>query len=450
VAAARLGVIAIATVLSAALLTASKAATTQQGDQRAAVNTVTFAKDVAPIFQAACQDCHRPGTAAPMSLLTFNEVRPWAKSIRARVVRREMPPWSIDRNVGIDKFKNDRSLTDEQIATIAAWVDNGALLGDPRDLPPPKQFDDPDKWQIGTPDLIVSMPLEHVVPASGPDWFGTFTVGTGLTEARYIKAIEIRPSKTAIKAVHHINLGVVQEPTPTGLLHSHEPGGNPDVYPDGYGFLLQPGSQFRFNIHYHSYGEETVDRSSVGIVFYPTGQAPKHEVLVEVFRAGFESGDLLPPRGFRVGRPLDLDIPAGDQHARHDGYHALPKPVRIMAFQPHMHERGKALCLEAILPTGKIELLNCVDRYDFRWQMHYRYADDVAPLLPAGTIMHVITWHDNSRTPLNPDPKNWIGWGQRSIDEMAEAIMKTVQLTEAEFRAQISERARATRSTNAQ
>jgi hypothetical protein len=370
-------------------------------------------------------------------------VRPWVRAIRTRVVRREMPPWHLDRNVGIQHFKNDRSLTDRQIETIVSWIDNGAPLGNPADMPPPKQFDDPDKWQIGTPDLIVSLPVEHVVPANGPDWFGWFNVDTGLTEPRYIKALEIRPSKSAIKAVHHINLGVIQDDkdvTPNALLHSYEPGGNPDVYPDGYGYLLQAGSQFRFGTHYHAYGEQTTDRSSVGVVFYPKGQVPKVRAAIQVVRAGTASADLLPPRGFATGRPLDLDIPAGAADVRHDGYERLTNPVRVISFQPHMHERGKALCLEAILPDGTIDVLNCVDRYDFRWQMHYRYADDVAPLLPAGTILHVTTWHDNSPNRFNPDSKTWIGWGQRSIDEMSDAIMQTVQLTEEEFRAQLDER----------
>jgi hypothetical protein len=289
------------------------------------------------------------------------------------------------------------------------------------------------------------MPVDHVVPANGPDWFGDFVVDPMLTRNRYVKAIELRPSKDALKAVHHINL-IVQDPDDTtsgqsAFLQTYEPGGNSDVYSDGFGYLLKARARIRFNMHYHSYGEQTTDRSSVGFVFYPEGEVPKYPALVKVFDAGVEPGDLLPPRGLAIGKKLDLDIPAGATNIRHDGYHRMAKPVRITAFQPHLHERGKAACLEAILPDGRTEAINCVDRYDFMWQVNYLYAEDSAPLLPAGTILHLTTWHDNSTTAkYNPDPSNWVGWGQRSLDEMAQTILKIVELSEEEFRAQVASR----------
>src|SRR5438477_10787762 len=167
----------------------------------AAQPAVTFTKDIAPILQRSCQSCHRPGQMAPMSLLTYQEVRPWARAIKQRVVDREMPPWGIDPHVGIQRFKNDPSLRGDEIDTIVKWVDAGAPMGNPADAPKPRQFDDSDRWHIGQPDLIVTSP-PHTVPPEAADWWGSYVVATGLTEDRYIKAIESKPGKTAV--VHHL------------------------------------------------------------------------------------------------------------------------------------------------------------------------------------------------------------------------------------------------------
>src|SRR3989442_13635625 len=175
------------------------AASASLGAQQPAASQgqVTFAKDIAPILQRSCQDCHRPGSVAPMSLLTYDDVRPWARSIKLRTSRREMPPWFIEKNVGIQKFKNDPSLSDEEIALIATWVDSGARLGNPADMPPPRRFPDKDAWSIGTPDLIVSSPVVDL-KAVAPDFWGPLDSSpTGLTELRYIKAVEIKESTVA-------------------------------------------------------------------------------------------------------------------------------------------------------------------------------------------------------------------------------------------------------------
>ena len=167
----------------------------------ASAQSVTFTKDVAPILQRACQGCHRPGQMAPMSLLTFQDVRPWARSIKQRVMEHTMPPWGIDQRVGIQSFKNDPSLRDDEIEKIVKWVDAGAPMGNAADMPKPREFEDSDRWHIGKPDLIVTSP-KHVVPAEAADWWGSYYVETGLTEDRYIKAIESKPGKTAV--VHHL------------------------------------------------------------------------------------------------------------------------------------------------------------------------------------------------------------------------------------------------------
>src|SRR5262245_5157225 len=171
---------------------------------------VTFTKDVAPILQRSCQKCHRPGSIAPMSFLSYEDVRPWARTIKTQVTKREMPPWYIDRTVGVRKFDNDPSLSDAEISTIARWVDGGAVRGNPADMPPPVQFQNTDIWQIGKPDLIVKSKA-HVVPATGSDWWGDYTVDTGLTEDRYLKAVETKPSPGAKQVVHHAVTFLIQE-----------------------------------------------------------------------------------------------------------------------------------------------------------------------------------------------------------------------------------------------
>ena len=164
-------------------------------------NQVTFTRDVAPIFQRACQNCHRVGSIAPMPLLSFEDARPWARAIKQKVAAREMPPWFIDRNIGVRKFKDDPSLSDEEIATISKWVDGGAVRGSDADMPPPRTFTDHETWNIGEPDLIITLPKDHIVPAAAPDWWGVYFADSGLKEDRYIKAVETKPGKRAV--VHH-------------------------------------------------------------------------------------------------------------------------------------------------------------------------------------------------------------------------------------------------------
>ena len=406
----------------------------------AAVGPVpTFAKDIAPLFQAKCQSCHRPGTVAPMSLMTYEEVRPWARSIRNRVALREMPPWHVDPNVGIKHYKDDKSLTPEQIAMVLAWADNGAPLGDPKDMPPPVTFND-DEWTIGKPDLIVSLTEPDVVSAQGPDWWVNYTVETGLAEDRYIKAVETRVNPQGRKVVHHAIATLLQDETSRGqrrsgpvldveegsYLSEYAVGKYGDVFPDGTGRFLKAGAKVRFNIHYSSaaaVGEDVSAMVHVGFVFYPKGYKPKYFVT-----------DLFPHENDTI------DIPPG-QMARTDVYHRLDAPARIIGFQPHMHMRGKAMCMEAIHLDGSREMLSCVDRFDFNWHVMYTFEDDVTPLLPAGTMLHLIAIHDNTTTNRrNPDPSVWVGWGQRSIDDMAAAHINTQYLSQEDFDTLLAER----------
>jgi hypothetical protein len=397
---------------------------------------VTFNKDVAPILQSRCQVCHRPDNIAPMSLLTYQDARPWARSIKQQVMQHNMPPWFVDQHVGIRRFKDDPSLSEKEIATISAWVDAGAPEGNRADMPPPRQFEDADKWHIGKPDLIVSMPVTYTVKPANSDWWGNFVADSGLTEDRYIKAVETKPSPGGgIRIVHHAVTSLVYDDRPEGgTLNEYAVGKNGDVYPEGSGKLIKAGARIRFNMHYHAIGETITDRTAVAFVFYPKGYVPKHVMLT-----------LLTPNND------DLDIPAGADNVRSDAYFKLEKPARLTGYQPHMHNRGKAQCLEAIYPNMTVEQLSCVNRYNFGWQIVYNYADDVTPLLPAGTIIHTTTWHDNSsKNPFNPDARNWVGFGNRTTDDMARAWLNFYYLSDEEFKDETAARSAKQRELTSQ
>ncbi len=395
----------------------------------AAEREVTFTKDVAPILQRSCHVCHRPNNMAPMSLLTYEEVRPWARSIKQRVMAREMPPWHIDKTVGLQKFKNDPSLSDEEMATIVTWVDSGAPRGNPADMPPPRQFPPHGAWRIGggEPDYVVSSPL-HTVPAEGGDWWGDYIVPSGLgPEDRYIKAIQTKAGD--LQVTHHVlTYAVTDVDAPEDdnsndfFLNEYALGKNADVYPEGTGKLLAGDARIRFSFHYHPKGEEVVDQTQLGLVFYPKGYVPKHVLYSR-----------------QLGQAGELDIPAG-QVTRHDGYTRMNLPGRLTGFQPHMHFEGKRSCVELIYPNNTTEMVSCAN-FNMAWHIVYNYQDDVQPIYPAGTILHVISYHDNTAgNKGNPDPKNWTGSGSRGVDEMAFAWISWYDLTEEEYKQELEAR----------
>jgi hypothetical protein len=407
----------------------------------------TFAKDVAPILQRSCQNCHRPGSVAPMSLLTYEEARPWARSIKTKVTAREMPPWHVDRNIGITKFKNDPSLSDAEIATIAKWVDAGAPMGNPADMPKPRQFDELDQWFIGKPDIVVTNEKAYILPPTGPDNIVNMLVDPGFKEDMYVMAIESKPADAkSFKVVHHFTTNLVDDPEedPTGLfLNEYALGKNGDVFPPNSGRLIKAGTKINFNLHLNPRGEETPVNVKLGLKVFPKGQVPKYVAFTQ-----------------HMGDAPDLDIPAGSI-SRHDGYFRLPRPALLSSFQPHMHNRGKAQCVEAIYPDvradsarpgpARTETINCVSNYQFGWHITYPYADDVAPLLPAGTIVHIISWHDNTTANRwNPNPKNWVGGGSRSIDEMSFSWITLTYLEDDDFQQRVAERQRTQRTTQQQ
>jgi mono/diheme cytochrome c family protein len=394
-----------------------------------AADAPTYTKDVARIFQAHCTQCHHDGAGTPMSLTTYENVRPWAKSIRQRVAAREMPPWHLDKTVGIRKYKNDISLSDDQIATITSWVDGGAVMGNPADMPPLQTFAPEDVWHIGKPDVIVKMDRVHTMYAQGPDWWIDYFANVPITEDRWIKAMEVRPGNRRI--VHHVVTYAIEPDAPPGTpesgvqLFESAVGKYGDTFADNTGRLLKKGTRLRFDMHYFAVGEEQQDQTEIAFVFYPKGFTPKYEVR---------------PISFRNIPNDELEIPP-NSIVRHDGYFRLTRPARIDAFQPHMHMRGKAMTLEAINLDNTVTVLSSVDHFDFNWHVGYLYADDVAPLLPAGTVLHIIGIHDNtSANKRNPDPNMWVGFGERSVDDMLQAWINVVYLDDAEFQRLLKER----------
>ncbi len=410
----------------------------------AAQSAPTFTKDIAPIFQDKCEACHRPDSIAPMSLMTYEEARPWARSIKGRVESRQMPPWHINRTVGIQEFKNDRSLTDEQIATVTKWVDSGAPKGDMKDMPKAKVWPSEQGWNFAAqfgqkePDLIVrSTPWTQKAGANDTWWKPI--VESGLTEDRWVRAIEIRPGTVkGRKITHHAIANLMQ--TEDGIAaNDADPNGRQvagtfmewavgkqgEMMRPNSGKLLRAGSKFRWDIHYSNGGEDITDVVELGIYLYPKGQEPKYRQVLHLMGGTNAGGVDIPPNALKVT----------------EGFFVLRENGRVESFQPHMHLRGKAMQMDAILPTGQVQTLSYVDRFDFQWMNVYQYADNAAPLLPKGTIIKVLAWHDNtSANKNNPDPNVWVGYGDRTVDEMAHAWVNVTYMPDADYQAELAAR----------
>jgi len=424
---------------------------------------VTFSKDVAPIFQAKCQECHQPNSIAPMSLITFQDVRPWARSIKERVGARQMPPWHIDRSVGVQKFKNDMSLSDEQVDTIVRWVDGGALQGDPKDMPPPKPLVTDNQWQgvrdgFGPPDLVIKS-SEYTMAAEHQDvWYRPMSE-IPLIEPRWAKMVEIRPTNLkGRKIIHHsiaylvlnndpdaVNKGTANGPdrfrdgaddfNRRPQLMEWAIGKGYDLFRPGTGKLIVPGEKIAWDQHIHAVGEEITAGSEIGVWLYKKGEEPKKRSYL----VGFT--------GIKGGRYLD--IPPNSM-AQTEGFTVLKENALIENFQPHFHLRGKSMQVEAILPDGSSQIISYVGNFNFNWMTNYIYDDDAAPLLPKGTVIHVSAWYDNTRANKNnPDPDQWVGYGDRTVDEMAHAWMNVVYFNDDEYQALQAERkAKLAKTTN--
>jgi hypothetical protein len=367
----------------------------------------TFAKDVAPIFYSKCVECHRPTMFAPMSLVTFDEARPWARAIKQRVAARTMPPWGADPAHGV--FKNDPRLSDREVATIVAWVDAGAPKGDDRDLPARPAF--AEGWSIGKPDAVFTMTEDFKIPATGIVEYQYLRLPTGISEDKWIQAIEIKPQ--ARGHVHHVLAYTQPTGSPLDENGALGPGNIGGVTPNKPGVVFEPGvgrllaanSDIVLQMHYTTNGETTTDRTQVGIVF--AKEAPK-----------------LQQRGGSVMQPRFV-IPAGAPAHEVRGSRVLAADTLITSFTPHMHVRGKSMTYVAKFPDGTTETLLSVPKWDFNWQITYELAKP--RLFPKGTEIEVIAHYDNSpANKFNPDPTKDVRWGDQTWEEMMIGFWGTV------------------------
>jgi len=411
-------------VAASALLCGGVAA--QDGDE------VTFTRDIAPILQDNCQVCHQEGAIAPMSLMTYDEARRYARRIRDRVSRRLMPPWHLNPHLGIQDFKNDRSLSEDEISTIVEWVDNGMPQGDPADLPAPREFPTGEDFmlspKLGPPDLVIyTDPFD--VPAHGNDLWWRPTVSTGLTTDRYVRATEALPSfPKGRRVTHHFLATAVQEQSLGGLLTEWALGKVGEEYQDGTGKLLEAGSDIRFEVHYYPNGTPVPgDRVALGLWLYPEGYVPEFPTRLRMFNVAPQDELQIPP----YSTPM------------FERQFVMQTPVRIQSFQAHFHLRGKGASMEAIYPDGRTELLSIIDDFQFNWHNNYIYADNAAPLLPAGTVLKFNMWYDNTENnPSNPHPGDFVTWGDRAADEMGHMWIGVTDLTQEQFERLKAERER--------
>ena len=414
----------------------------------------TFTKDIAPIFQEKCEACHRTNSIAPMSLVTFEESRPWARSIKTRVTARQMPPWHIDKTVGVQQFANDRSLNDDQIETIARWVDQGAPKGDPKDMPAPKQWPDDQSWNFAKmfgqtePDLIVKSTPWTQKAGQNDVWWKP-QVESGLTEDRWVRAIEIRPGSVKGRKITHHAIARLQQEETDPLAQNLDPDGRPiagtfmewavgkqgEIMRPGSGKLMKAGAKIIWDIHYSNGGEDITDVAELGVYFYPKGQEPKYRQVLHLMGGTNAGGVDIPPNQVKMTQ----------------GFFVLRQNGRIESYQPHMHLRGKAMAMEAILPTGQTQVISHVADFNFNWHNMYQFAEDAAPLLPKGTIIKVTAWHDNTTANKNnPDPNVWVGYGDRTVDEMAHAWVNVTYMEDKDYEAETEARRQRTQRNTQQ
>ena len=385
---------------------------------------VTFYRDVLPIFQQRCQQCHRAGEVGPMPLVTYEHARPWAKAIKQAVLTKKMPPWNVAGGTG--KYRNDPSLSPQEIETLVAWVDSGAPAGDPRDAPPPRTF--AEGWTIGQPDLVFEMPEPFQVPANGTLEYMYVIVPTGFREDKWMSAAEVRPGNRAV--MHHANV-YIREPGSSWLrdyaagkifvpgekgervgtggnssagasvreqvIAGYIPGRPAKQEAPGYGLLIPAGSDLVFQLHYTANGKPATDRTRIGFVLAKTPPV-KRVIRIQASNAGFT-------------------IPPGDANYPVSGSVKVGIDCELIAAYPHMHYRGRSMTLTAEYPTGEKDELVRVPKYDFNWQLVYELSRPRQ--LPKGTILQADGHFDNSpNNRMNPDPTKAVRWGDQSWEEM--------------------------------
>jgi hypothetical protein len=414
----------IATLLSMFAFLANATATSHSQAPPAspvtsAISPPTFYRDVLPILQQHCQSCHRAGEIGPMPLVTYQQVRPFAKAVADSVRQRKMPPWFADPRIG--HFQNDPSLSADEIRTIDSWAESNALAGDAYDAPPPRRW--VSGWNIPAPDLVVQMPKPVPIPATGDVEYTYEIVPTGFTEGKWVSMSEVRP--TSRENVHHAVV-YIRPPDSNWLRHApvgvpftasdmsdeedrHEthttkadillvyaPGSSPDNWPIDMAKYIPAGSDLVFQMHYTTHGRATTDQAKIGLVF--AKQPPAQRVLtLQLTNSNFV-------------------IPPGVDDYRVEVHGSLPNDAVLLSFFPHMHLRGKRFEYNIVRPDGSTETLLRVN-YDFYWQLSYRLAEPRP--LPAGTTLQAVAWFDNSKNnPHNPDPTAAVYWGDQTYDEM--------------------------------
>ncbi|HZU38011.1 MAG TPA: redoxin family protein [Gemmataceae bacterium] len=367
-----------------------------------AAGKITYTRDIAPILQRNCQECHRPGQLGPMSLLNYDNAADWSATIREVIEQERMPPWNADPRYG--HFSNDRRLSKQERETLLTWIDDGCPRGDDRDLPPARAFSG--DWRIGKPDVVFKMPRPFTVPARATNGirYQHFTVPTNFKEDVWIQAAEAHPGNRAV--VHHIIVYVIEpgkmrqrgeDRIGKGFLVGYAPGDMPAQFPVGTGKRIPKGAYLVFQMHYTPNGTTQTDCSSVGLIFAP--KPPKYTMRTR---------SIMNPR---------FAIPAGDSAYKVVSATTFRQDAMLYSLLPHMHLRGKSFSYRAIFPDGKEQMLLSVPRWDFNWQSNYRLAQPLK--LPAGTRIECTAFYDNSiNNPNNPDPSKIVRWGDQTWEEM--------------------------------
>ncbi|MDE3199053.1 MAG: thiol-disulfide isomerase, partial [Acidobacteriota bacterium] len=377
-----------------------------------ATNLPTYSKDIAPIVQQHCQSCHRPGEATPFSLTSYKEARPWASAIKEAVQLRKMPPWFADPQYG--HFANDRTLPQKDIDTIVAWVSGGAPEGDPKDLPKPVHF--VEGWNIGKPDLTVTMPAKYEIPASGTIDYQYVLIPLNLKKDVWIQGAEVRPGNRAV--VHHViayvrppgsnwmrdaQPGIPYVPKKGGedgeneFLVGFAPGMPPITLPAGEGKLLRAGSDIVLQLHYTANGKAAEDRTTVGMVFAKEKPSKRVYTIAATTRK--------------------FAIPPGDPDYEVRSSFEFGADTQVSHLMPHMHLRGKDFEYTVLYPDGREEVILNVPKYDFNWQLNYEFKSPME--LPKGTRIDCVAHYDNSpNNKYNPDPSKAVKWGDQTWEEM--------------------------------
>jgi hypothetical protein len=395
------------------------------GQQPAAAPVPTFTRDVAPILYKNCTTCHRPGEIAPMSLLTYEDARPYAKDILDEVGEGHMPPWHADAPAGT--FENERLLTETEKKTLLAWASGGAPKGDDKDLPPQPKYTD--GWAIGTPDLVLAMPEEFKVPAEGKIEYQYFYIPSNFTEAKYVQAIEVRPGNREV--VHHVLVNYMAKPdlartpvlkfnqewhrfsgrpdttrqnaprrpegVPVRLVGTYAPGTRPQIFRAGTALRLEPGGVLELQLHYTATGKPASDRTKIGLVF-SKDPSPR---------------EIRPTAFFNT----QLQLPAGSSNTAVPGEVEFLQDALVYGLLPHTHLRGKAWEYKLQLPDGTTKVILSVPKYDFNWQHYYMFKEPLQ--VPKGAKILSTAWYDNSPANRhNPDPTVDVKWGDQTWEEM--------------------------------